>query len=78
MFAYVFASFYAHVDRRHALAVTVVLHLEWLRGFLAVLVAIMGTTISPYLFFWQAAEGSRKGGPMAVRSPDAGAQRQEN
>jgi len=30
--------------------------LEWSRGFLAVLVAILGTTISPYLFFWQAAE----------------------
>jgi NRAMP (natural resistance-associated macrophage protein)-like metal ion transporter len=56
LFAYVFASFYAHVDWRHALAVTFVPHLEWSRGFLAVLVAILGTTISPYLFFWQAAE----------------------
>ena len=56
LFAYVFASFYAHVDWRHALAVTFVPHLEWSRGFSAVLVAILGTTISPYLFFWQAAE----------------------
>jgi Mn2+/Fe2+ NRAMP family transporter len=56
LFAYVFASFYAHVDWRHALAATFVPHLEWSRGFLAVLVAILGTTISPYLFFWQAAE----------------------
>src|ERR1700687_4179169 len=56
LFAYVLASFYAHVDWRHALAVTFVPHLEWSRGFLAVLVAILGTTISPYLFFWQAAE----------------------
>lgn len=56
LFAYVLASFYAHVDWRHALAVTLVPHLEWSRGFLAVLVAILGTTISPYLFFWQAAE----------------------
>src|ERR1700693_1591190 len=56
LFAYVVASFYAHVDWRHALAVTFVPHLEWSRGFLAVLVAILGTTISPYLFFWQAAE----------------------
>jgi Mn2+/Fe2+ NRAMP family transporter len=52
----VLASFYAHVEWRHALAVTFVPHLEWSRGFLAVLVAILGTTISPYLFFWQAAE----------------------
>jgi NRAMP (natural resistance-associated macrophage protein)-like metal ion transporter len=56
LFAYVLASFFAHVDWRHALAVTFVPHLEWSRGFLAVLVAILGTTISPYLFFWQAAE----------------------
>src|SRR6202045_661882 len=56
LFAYVLASFYAHVDWRHALAVTFVPHLEWSRGFLAVLVAILGTTISPYLFFWPAAE----------------------
>jgi len=54
-------SIYAHVDWRHALAVTFVPHLEWSRGFLAVLVAILGTTISPYLFFWQAAEEVEEG-----------------
>jgi len=71
LFAYVFASFYAHVDWRHALAVTFVPHLEWSRGFRAVLVAILGTTISPYLFFWQAAEeveeGRTKGRGLADR-----------
>ena len=71
LFAYVVASFYAHVDWRHALAVTFVPHLEWSRGFLAVLVAILGTTISPYLFFWQAAEeveeGRAKGRTVAER-----------
>jgi NRAMP (natural resistance-associated macrophage protein)-like metal ion transporter len=56
LFAYVLTSFFAHVDWKLALAVTFVPHLEWSRGFLAVLVAILGTTISPYLFFWQAAE----------------------
>jgi NRAMP (natural resistance-associated macrophage protein)-like metal ion transporter len=56
LFAYVFASFFANVDWRHALAVTFVPRLEFSRGFLAVLVAILGTTISPYPFFWQAAE----------------------
>ena len=61
LFAYVFASLYAHVDWRHALSVTFVPHLEWSRGFLAVLVAILGTTISPYLFFWQAAEEVEEG-----------------
>jgi len=56
LFAYVFASFFAHVDWRQALAVSFVPRLEWSRGFCAVLVGILGTTISPYLFFWQAAE----------------------
>jgi NRAMP (natural resistance-associated macrophage protein)-like metal ion transporter len=56
LFAYVLTSFFAHVDWRQALKVTLVPHLEWSRGFLAVLVGILGTTISPYLFFWQAAE----------------------
>jgi NRAMP (natural resistance-associated macrophage protein)-like metal ion transporter len=56
LFAYVLTSFFAHVDWKQALKVTLVPHLEWSRGFLAVLVGILGTTISPYLFFWQAAE----------------------
>jgi NRAMP (natural resistance-associated macrophage protein)-like metal ion transporter len=56
LFAYVVTSFFANVDWRQALKVTLVPHLEWSRGFLAVLVGILGTTISPYLFFWQAAE----------------------
>ena len=61
LFAYMLTSFYAHVDWKHALAVTLVPHLEWSPGFLAVLVAILGTTISPYLFFWQAAEEVEEG-----------------
>src|SRR4029450_8474747 len=35
---------------------TVIPHLEWSRAFFSVLVAILGTTISPYLFFWQGAQ----------------------
>jgi NRAMP (natural resistance-associated macrophage protein)-like metal ion transporter len=56
LFAYVLTSFFAHVDWKQALAMTFVPHLEWSGGFLSVLVGILGTTISPYLFFWQAAE----------------------
>jgi len=56
LFAYVLTAFFAHADWRQALVMTLVPHLEWSRGFLAVLVGILGTTISPYLFFWQAAE----------------------
>jgi NRAMP (natural resistance-associated macrophage protein)-like metal ion transporter len=77
LFAYVFASFFAHVDWRHALAVTFVPHLEWSRGFLAVLVAILGTTISPYLFFWQAAEEVEEGRSKSRSAERKGATAEE-
>src|SRR5205814_5559755 len=54
--AYVFTAFVARVDWRLALQATFVPQIEWSRAFFSVLVAILGTTISPYLFFWQAAQ----------------------
>ena len=56
LLAYVLTAFVAHVDWRLALRATLIPHIEWSRGFFSVLVAILGTTISPYLFFWQAAQ----------------------
>jgi Mn2+/Fe2+ NRAMP family transporter len=56
LLAYVATAFLAHVDWRAAVAATLVPHLAWSRESLSVLVGILGTTISPYLFFWQAAQ----------------------
>jgi len=56
LLAYVATAFVAHVDWGAALRAILVPHLEWSRPFFAVLVALFGTTISPYLFFWQAAQ----------------------
>jgi NRAMP (natural resistance-associated macrophage protein)-like metal ion transporter len=56
LLAYVIAAFVAHVDWKLALRMTFIPHVEWSRAFFSVLVAILGTTISPYLFFWQAAQ----------------------
>ena len=56
LLAYVVTAFVARVDWRLALHATIVPRMEWSRAFFAVLVAIFGTTISPYLFFWQAAQ----------------------
>jgi NRAMP (natural resistance-associated macrophage protein)-like metal ion transporter len=56
LLAYVIAAFVAHVDWKLALRMTFIPHVEWSRSFFSVLVAILGTTISPYLFFWQAAQ----------------------
>ena len=56
LLAYVLTAFVASVDWRLALHATLIPHIEWSRAFFSVLVAILGTTISPYLFFWQAAQ----------------------
>jgi NRAMP (natural resistance-associated macrophage protein)-like metal ion transporter len=56
LLAYVLTAFVVHVDWRLALRATFLPHVEWSRNFFSVLVAILGTTISPYLFFWQAAQ----------------------
>ncbi len=53
LFAYVCAGFLADPDWGQVAFHTVVPSLEWNRGFLTMLVALLGTTISPYLFFWQ-------------------------
>ncbi|HWF86236.1 MAG TPA: Nramp family divalent metal transporter [Vicinamibacterales bacterium] len=56
LLAYVVTAFVARADWRTAFHLTLVPHVEWSRSFFSVLVAILGTTISPYLFFWQAAQ----------------------
>src|SRR5882724_4927913 len=56
LFAYVIAAFLAHPDWRVVLHSTFVPHVEWSSAYIATFVGILGTTISPYLFFWQAAQ----------------------
>jgi NRAMP (natural resistance-associated macrophage protein)-like metal ion transporter len=56
LFAYVVAAFLAHPNWGEVLRATFIPHVEWNKGYIAVLVGILGTTISPYLFFWQAAQ----------------------
>ena len=54
--AYVLTAFLTSVDWHTAFQMTLLPHLEFTRDFLAVLVGVFGTTISPYLFLWQTAE----------------------
>ena len=56
IFAYVIGAFVAHPDWTIALSSTVVPRLSLDRGMIATVVAILGTTISPYLYFWQCSE----------------------
>lgn len=56
LFAYVGTALAVHVPWRHALAGTVWPSMKMDGRTLTALVAVLGTTISPYLFFWQASE----------------------
>ena len=56
LFAYVIDAFLARPDWGKVLYATFVPHIEWSKAYISVLVGILGTTISPYLFFWQASQ----------------------
>jgi NRAMP (natural resistance-associated macrophage protein)-like metal ion transporter len=58
LFSYVLAAFLAHPNVISVLGGTLVPHLTASKDYLLTLVAILGTTISPYLFFWQAAQNA--------------------
>ncbi|GAB2972314.1 hypothetical protein GCM10027049_02530 [Mucilaginibacter puniceus] len=52
---YIAVPFFTKPDWGEVLKQTVVPTIKWDKDFIGVLVAILGTTISPYLFFWQTA-----------------------
>ncbi|MDQ6721460.1 MAG: Nramp family divalent metal transporter [Candidatus Dormibacteraeota bacterium] len=54
LFAYVITAFFAHPPLQEVVKASLVPHLEFSKDFVMALVAVLGTTISPYLFFWQA------------------------
>jgi NRAMP (natural resistance-associated macrophage protein)-like metal ion transporter len=56
LFAYIGSAFLARPDWGEVFAATLVPTIRFDQTFLLTLVAILGTTISPYLFFWQATE----------------------
>src|SRR4051812_17495767 len=56
LFAYVGVVAVAHVPWGRALTALVLPELQWNAAYATAMVAILGTTISPYLFFWQAAQ----------------------
>ena len=88
LFAYPITAFVVGADWGRVLRDTLVPSIPRTRGEWSTLVAILGTTISPYLFFWQASEeveeekaaglntlASRKGAPvneLQLRRMDVG------
>jgi len=54
--AYIAVLFVIDVNWGTVLRQTFIPRISWTRSEIAMLIAILGTTISPYLFFWQASE----------------------
>jgi len=60
LFAYAAALFTIHVPWTRVASAVVVPHLHGSKEYFTMIVAIFGTTISPYMFFWQAAHEVEK------------------
>ena len=56
LFAYVVAVFMVRVPWAQVLHDLVIPKLQWTSAYWMMIVALLGTTISPYLFFWQASQ----------------------
>ena len=82
LFAYVGTVFVVQIQWAEALRGTLLPNLSFQREYMAALVAVLGTTISPYLFFWQSAEeveemkSAPKEKPLKTRPKRAPAQLQ--
>lgn len=53
LLVYLLVPFFAKTDWAAVLKATFIPHIQFNKDYLGILVAILGTTISPYLFFWQ-------------------------
>ncbi len=56
LFSYVIAALLVDVPWVQVLHDLVIPKLQWTSGYWMMIVALLGTTISPYLFFWQASQ----------------------
>lgn len=77
LFAYVGVVVVAGVPWERALTALVVPELQWNAAYATAMVAILGTTISPYLFFWQAGQEIEEqhrhhAKPLCITPRDAG------
>lgn len=56
LFAYIITAFVIHIDWIKVIQSTLIPTVIWNNAYILNIVAILGTTISPYLFFWQTGE----------------------
>lgn len=75
LLAYVAVALVVNVPWGHVLISTLVPHVSWKRDAVVAMVALLGTTISPYMFFWQASqeaedEHERPGAQPLIDAPE--------
>lgn len=56
LLAYVATAFVVHIPWSQVLVSALAPHMSWKPEYITTVVAVFGTTISPYLFFWQASQ----------------------
>jgi NRAMP (natural resistance-associated macrophage protein)-like metal ion transporter len=56
LLAYIFSALLAHLDWVEVLKHTFIPTIQFTKDYLLIVCAILGTTISPYLFFWQTSQ----------------------
>ncbi|NOU15151.1 MAG: divalent metal cation transporter [Methylococcaceae bacterium] len=73
LLAYVATVFVVQIPWAQVLTNTVLPHLSWQPEYVTTVVAVFGTTISPYLFFWQASQEveDEHANPQAKKLKDA-------
>ncbi|OUL78114.1 NRAMP family divalent metal transporter, partial [Paraburkholderia hospita] len=77
LFAYVGVIFAVQIPWTTVALRTVLPHGSWSAGYITTVVAVFGTTISPYLFFWQASQEveelhAKKGQQALTKMPSQG------
>jgi NRAMP (natural resistance-associated macrophage protein)-like metal ion transporter len=80
LLAYVATVFVVNIPWSEVLTRTFLPHLSWKLEYITTVVAVFGTTISPYLFFWQASQEVEElqANPRARPLKDAPAQAEAN
>ena len=70
LFAYIIVALIVDQDWLAVIRATLLPHIALTKEYLLMVVAVLGTTISPYLFFWQANEEVEEYAGTIFRKPD--------
>jgi NRAMP (natural resistance-associated macrophage protein)-like metal ion transporter len=70
LFAYILAGMLAHPNWTNVVHGTFFPPIHFTKAYIVTFVAILGTTISPYLFFWQAAQNAEQTEHLKHEFPD--------